>query len=203
MINPAPIVHEPFPDTHHDAYSRTVFGFWVYLMSDLILFGALFAVYIVLVHSTFGGPTPKELFRPLFALVQSLVLLTSSLTVGLASASAHRRNTKNTIIFFGLTFLLGMLFMGMELREFFDLEKAGHGWNQSAFLSAYFTVLSTHLLHVLFGLLWIPVLLIPVLREGISHVSIRRLTCLRMFWQFLNIIWVFIFSLVYLMGVIE
>src|SRR5665213_731751 len=108
MKNPA-TTHESFPDTHHDPYSRTIFGFWLYLMSDLILFGALFAVYIVSKDSTFGGPAAKDLFRPSFTLIQTLVLLVSSLTAGLAGAAAHRRRAKETIILFGVTFLLGIV----------------------------------------------------------------------------------------------
>lgn len=202
MKNPATATHESFPDTHHDAYSKTVFGFWVFLMSDLLLFGALFATYMVLSNSTFGGPSAKDLFRPSFTLIQTLVLLVSSLTAGLAGAAAHRKHKRETTALFGLTFLLGIVFMWMMLSEFSTLVRAGNGWDKSAFLSAYFTIVGTHGAHVLFALLWIPVLLIPVWREGVSHVSIRRLTCLRMFWQFLNIVWVFIFSFVYLMGVV-
>ena len=104
------------------------------------------------------------------------------------------------MMLFGITFLLGILFMGMELVEFSRFLQAGHGWEKSAFLSAYFTIVATHGVHVLFGLLWILVLLVPVWREGITPVSIRRLTALRMFWQFINIIWVLIFSFVYLLG---
>jgi cytochrome o ubiquinol oxidase subunit 3 len=193
--------HELFPDAHHDTYSRTVFGFWVYLMSDFILFGALFATFAVLSSSTFGGPSLGSLFTPSFTLWQTLVLLTSSLTVGLGGASAHRQSKSQTLLFFGATFLLGLIFMGMELKEFFNLIDTGNSWKRSASLSAYFTIVATHGLHVILALLWTLVLLIPVYREGISHVSVRRLTCLRMFWQFINIIWVLIFSFVYLMGV--
>lgn len=196
------IKHESYPDTHHDIYSKTTFGFWVYLMSDFVLFGALFATYAVLSGSTFGGPTAKELFYPGFTLTQSLIFLVSALTVGIGGAAAHRKDKKMTLLMFGITFLLGIAFMTMELNEFSRLISAGHGWNKAAFLSAYFTVVGTHGLHVVFGLLWIPILLFPVWREGITPESIRRLTCLRMFWQFLNIIWVLIFSLVYLMGVV-
>jgi cytochrome o ubiquinol oxidase subunit III len=199
MSNPGPS-HESYPDTHHDPYSRTIFGFWLYLMTEFILFGALFATYAVLSKSTFGGPTARELFHLDFTFVQTLILLTSSLTVGLAGASAHRKDKHKTLLFFGLTFLLGACFMGMEFHEFSRFISAGNGWDQSAFLSAYFTVVGTHGLHVLFGLLWIIVLLLPVWREGVSHVSVRRLTCLRMFWQFLNIIWIFMFYFVYLLG---
>lgn len=202
MKNPGTMTHEPYPDTHHDTYSRTVFGFWIYLMSDFVLFGALFATYAVLSHSTFGGPSAHELFYPPFTLTQTLIMLVCSLAVGLGGAAAHRGNRNHTLTFFGIAFLLGTAFMWMELAEFSRLIAAGHGWNQAAFLSAYFTVVGTHGLHVIFGLLWILVLLLPVWREGITSASIRRLTCLRMFWQFLNIVWVFIFSLVYLMGVV-
>jgi cytochrome o ubiquinol oxidase subunit III len=196
------MTHEIYPDPHHNPYSRTVFGFWLYLMSDFILFGALFAAYVVLKDATFGGPTTKELYHPTYSLVQTLILLTCSLTVGLGGASAHRKHKFWTLALFGLTFVLGAIFLGMELNEFSRFLSAGHGWNQSAFLSMYFTIIGTHGVHVVFGLLWIIVLLVPVWREGITHVSVRRLTCLKMFWQFLNIIWVFIFSFVYLLGVV-
>lgn len=193
--------HESYPDPHHDTYSRTIFGFWVYLMTDFVLFGAIFATYAVLKDSTFGGPAAKDLFYLPFTLIQTLVLLLGSLTAGLGGASAHRKNKKATLLFFSLTFLIGAIFMGMMLAEFSHLHRAGHGWNQSAFLSAYFTLVGTLGVHVLFGLVWILVLLVPVWREGISHVSLRRLTCLRMFWQFVNIVWMLIFSFVYLLGV--
>jgi len=201
MKNPVTTTHETYPDVYHDAYSRTIFGFWVYLMSDFILFGALFATYAVLCASTFGGPSARDLFHLPFTLIQTLLLLVSSFTAGLAGTAAHRKNQHLTLVFFGMTFFLGVLFMGMEIAEFSRLLNTGNNWDNSAFLSAYFTLVSTHGVHVLFGLLWIIILLLPVWREGVSHVSIRRLTCLRMFWQFLNIIWVFIFSFVYLMGV--
>jgi cytochrome o ubiquinol oxidase subunit 3 len=194
-------MHEHFPDTFHDNYSKTVFGFWIYLMTDFILFGALFAIYIVLSESAFGGASLRELFRTPFTLTQTLILLASSLTAGLGGAAAHRKEKNPTIAFFSLTFLLGIVFMWMEFVEFSRLITMGNRWDKSGFLSAYYTVVGTHGVHILFGLLWILVLLLPVWREGVSSVSIRRLTCLRMFWQFLNIIWVLIFSYVYLMGV--
>jgi cytochrome o ubiquinol oxidase subunit III len=196
------LAHEMSPDTHHDPYSKTVFGFWVFLMSDFILFGTLFATYAVLNGGTYGGPSAGELFSLPFNLAQTLVLLLCSFVSGLAGAAAHRRRRNWTLALFGLTFVLGALFLGMMLTEFSGLIAAGHAWHQSAFLSAYFTLVGTHGVHLLFGLLWIPVLLIPVWKEGIGHATLRRLTCLRMFWQFLNIVWIFIFSFVYLMGAI-
>lgn len=201
MKNPGTMTHESYPDPYHDAYSRTIFGFWLYLMSDFILFGALFATYAVLKSSTFGGPSGRDLFHPTFALIQALFLLLASLTAGLGGASAHRQNKNSTIALFGISFLAGVAFMWMEFNEFSRFISAGHGWDQSAFLSIFFTIIGTHGVHVIFGLLWSIVLLVPVWREGVSRVSVRRLSCLRMFWQFLNIIWVFIFSFVYLLGV--
>lgn len=192
--------HETFPDPHHDVYSRTTFGFWLYLLTDFVLFGTLFATYAVLAHSTYGGPCIRDIYDLPFTLAPVLILLTSSLTVGLGAAMAHRKNIKWTIALFGITFLLGVLFTGMEFYDFVRLINEGYSWDKSAFLSAYFTLVGTHSVHMIFALLWVIVLILPVVREGITHVSLRRLTCLKMFWQFLNIIWVFIFSFVYLLG---
>ncbi len=195
-------VHEAYPDTHHDTYSKTIFGFWVYLMTDLILFGTLFATYAVLSDSTFGGPSAQDLFHLPKALTETLILLLSSFTVGIGAAAAHRKDKKLCVALFAATFVLGAIFMVMVCNGLSALIRQGHGWNQSAFLSSYFTLIGTLVLHVVFGLLWMIVLLIPVLKEeSVSHVSLRRLACLKMFWQFINIVWVLIFSFVYLMGV--
>jgi len=200
MNHPKHMHHEQYPDIFHGAYGRTIFGFWIYLMSDFILFGAFFATYMVLKDSTFGGPSARDLFHLPFSFVQTLVLLTSALTAGLGGASAHRKNKNLTLLYFGITFVLGLIFLWMQLDEFSNYVSAGNGWDKSAFLSGYFTLVGTHTLHIVFGLLWMIVLMVPVCLEGISHVSIRRLTCMRMFWQFLNIVWIFIFSFVYLLG---
>jgi cytochrome o ubiquinol oxidase subunit III len=192
--------HESYPDPHHGVYSRTVFGFWIYVLSDFILFGALFATYAVLHNNTFGGPSARDLFHLPFTFTQTLILLISSFTIGLAGASAHRKNKNWTLTLFAVTFLLGIVFMGMELAHFARLVHEGNGWQRSAFLSAYFTLVGTHTIHMLFATLWVIVLTVPVWREGLTPVSVRRLTCLKMFWQFLNVVWVFIFSFVYLIG---
>lgn len=202
MTKPAAMSHEPYPDKHHDAYSRTVFGFWLYLLTDFVLFAVLFATYIVLQNSTFGGPSAKDLIDLPFTFIQSLVLLTSSFTIGLAGALAHRQNKKGTIIFFAITFLLGVAFLWMEFSRFSALISEGYTWKPSAFLSAFYTLIGTHALHMIFALLWVIVLIIPVCIYGVTPVSIKRLTCLRMFCQFLNVIWMFIFTFVYLAGVI-
>lgn len=196
------IVHEKYPDSHHDAYSKTVFGFWLYIISDFMLFATLFATYAVLRNSTFGGPASRDLFHLPITLFQTLVLLCSSFTIGLTGASAHRRNKSYTIAFAGITLLLGVIFIWMECIELSRLMVAGNSWQKSAFLSAFFTLIGTHGIHLLFGMLWIIVLIVPVVLSGVTPVSIKRITCLRMFWQFLNVIWIFIFTIVYLMGVI-
>ncbi len=201
MKQSIPIVHEAYPDTHHDTYSRTILGFWLYLLSDFILFGALFATYAVLCNNTFGGPSAGELFNLPSVLQRTLVLLLAAFTVGLAGTSAHRRHKAWTLSLFGATFVLGLLFLGMQISEFCTLLTAGHSWRESAFLSAYFTLLGTFSFHIALGLLWILVMVVPVCFNRIDGVDIRRLTCLRVFWQFLNIVWGFIFSFVYLLGV--
>ncbi len=201
MANPNESQVEKYPDPFHDAYSRTIFGVWLFLLSDFILFGVLYATYAVLRHNTFGGPSAADLISMPLTLVQSLVLLTSSFTAGLAGASIHRMDKKKTLLFFAITFLLGTIYLGMEFYEFFDLFITGNSWKRNAFLSSFFTLLGTHGMHVLFGLIWMIVLLIPVAMHEITPKDIRRLTCFRMFWQFLNVVWIFIFSFVYLQGV--
>ncbi|EDV18422.1 uncharacterized protein TRIADDRAFT_35138 [Trichoplax adhaerens] len=202
MSNPAVnIQDERFPDTHRGVYSKTIFGFWVYLLSDFMLFATLFAAYAVLRNATYGGPTAKDLFNIHYTLIQTVVLLCASLTAGMGGVFAHKRRKIPTIICFTLTFIVGLVFMAMEWGEFTHLIASGSGWQRSAFLSSYFTVVGTHGLHVIFALLWVIVLLPPVFKDGLNPVNIRRLTCLRMFWQFLNVVWIFIFTIIYLMGV--
>jgi cytochrome o ubiquinol oxidase subunit III len=191
---------EKYPDGHHDVYSKTLFGFWVFLMTDFVLFGALFATYAVLRNSTFGGPSGHDLFNLHYTLIQSIILLIGSYTSGMAGACAHRRKKGWTIVMLLLTFILGAAFFCMLMHEICLFMQANHRWEQSAFLSMFYTIVATHGLHILFGLLWILVMLIPLGQNGITPINLRRVSCLRMFWQFLNIIWVFVFTLVYLLG---
>ncbi len=186
---------------HHEVGGRTIFGFWVYIMSDCLIFASLFATYAVLQGGTFGGPSPKDIFQLPFILTETIILLTSSFTCGLAMLSAHH-NKKGPLIFFLLsTLLLGLLFVGMEIYEFNQLLHEGYSWTKSAFLSAFFTLIGTHGLHVLSGCLWLVVLLTQIHRWGISHIVARRLTAFSLFWHFLDIVWIFIFTFVYLFGV--
>lgn len=200
MTQPIPQPHESYPDPHHDPYSKTVFGFWVYLLTDFIMFAAFFAVYAVLRNSTHGGPSIKDLTHHHFILFQTVLLLTCSFTSGLAGATAHRKNKQATAALFLVTFVLGAIFTSLELFELIRFTALGNGWQRSAFLSAFFTIVGTHAIHMLFALLWTIVLIIPVWRDGIDSVNLRRVPCLKMFWQFLNIIWVLIFTVVYFIG---
>lgn len=183
--------------------NRTIFGFWVYLMTDCVLFASLFATFAVLRNSTFGGPSGNQLFSMPYALTETLILLTSSFSCGLAILAAQRRNKKLVIALFSLTFLLGAAFLAMELTEFTHLVHDGDSWRRSGFLSAFFTLVGTHGLHITVGLLWMMVMMAQVLRRGLTSVNIRKLTLLSLFWHFLDVIWIFIFTIVYLLGAVQ
>jgi len=180
--------------------TKSTFGFWIYLMTDAILFASLFATYAVLRNNTNGGPGGQELFSLPFVLVETLLLLTSSFTVGLALLAVHRHDKQKALILLGITFALGAAFIAMELTEFAHLIQEGHSWRQSAFLSAFFTLVGTHGLHILVGLMWLSVMIVKVVREGLNRANVRKLTLLAMFWHFLDVVWIFIFSIVYLIG---
>lgn len=194
--------HEAYPDSHHDIYSKTVFGFWLYLLTDFMLFATIFAAYAVLRDNTFGGPTPRELFDLEYTTIQTFILLVSTFTISIGGVYAHRKNRGGTIFFYLLSFLLGLVFLGMEGHELTHIVAAGSGWDQNAFASAFFSLIGIFLLHIVFGLLWIILLVIPVFGKEVSDTSVRRLTCLKMFWQFLNVVWVFIYTIVYLLGIV-
>ena len=174
--------------------SKVLFGFWVYLMTDCMLFGVLFATYAVLYHHNL------DIFNLPYALAETLVILTSSFTSGLALLSGINSKRGQVLFWFGVTFLLGLVFITMEFLEFQRLIAAGHSWEQSAFLSAFFTLVGTHGLHISLGLFWMLVLLFPVWRHGLTPVSFRRLSCLKLYWHFLDLVWIFIFTFVYLAG---
>lgn len=183
------------------AVSPTRLGFWIYLMTDLIVFASLFATYVILRHGTNGGPGGSDIFDLSFVLVETGILLASSLTCGLAHAALRYRKLGQFWVFLITTLLLGAAFLGMELNEFAHLVSAGHSWQQSAFLSAFFTLVGTHGFHILIGLLWCSVLGITIRRRGVSEVLERKVGLFSMFWHFLDIVWIFIFTVVYVMGV--
>jgi cytochrome o ubiquinol oxidase subunit 3 len=181
-------------------FQKTTLGFWIYLMTDLILFSTLFATYGVLHHGTFGGESAGQLFSLPYALTETLLLLTSSFTCGLAMLAARQHNRQLVLTFFGITFLLGAAFLGLELHEFRNLVLDGNSWQRSAFLSSFFTLVGTHGLHITIGLIWIFTMMTQTLRRGLDHHVVRRLTLLSLFWHFLDIVWIFIFTVVYLLG---
>jgi cytochrome o ubiquinol oxidase subunit 3 len=180
--------------------NKVTFGFWVYLMSDCVLFAGLFATYAVLQSATFGGPSITDIFDLPFVLAETLLLLTSSFTVGLALVAARMKKKKAVLAALTATLLLGFAFLGMEVSEFTHLVAAGEGPSRSAFLSAFFTLVGTHGLHVFFGSLWMIVVVAHLMVGGITQGALRKLTCVALFWHFLDIIWIFIFTFVYLMG---
>lgn len=188
---------EKHPDPHHDLYSRTVFGFWLFLLTDFVLFGTIMACYAVLRPSNLGGTKVLELFNHDYALLQTFLMLIAATSAGLGGAAAHRKDRKLTLVFFSLTFLAALVFSVFEYLDFSRLLNAGYSWQTSGFLSVFFTLLATHGLHVVLGFIFIPFMLIPVYKEGVGHEEIRRLTCLRMFFQFLNIVWIFVYTIVY------
>jgi cytochrome o ubiquinol oxidase subunit 3 len=192
LAQPAPVV---------DMSSKTITGFWVYLMTDCVLFASLFAVYAVLHNNTFGGPSGAQLFNLPDVLAETLCLLTSSFTCGLGVLAAYRQAMRHVIVWFSLTFILGATFLYLEISEFSRFVHMGDSWSKSGFLSAFFTLVGTHGLHISVGLLWLLIMMIQVIRKGLGENQLRRLTMFSLFWHFLDLIWIFIFTIVYLMGV--
>ncbi|MDB5167581.1 MAG: cyoC [Candidatus Saccharibacteria bacterium] len=179
---------------------KKTLGFWIYLMTDCVLFAALFATFAVLHTSTFGGPTGAKLFDLPFVLIETMILLTSSFTIGLAVLGSARGFKKQTLIWLVITFALGAAFLTLELTEFSHLVADGNGWDRSAFLSSFFTLVGTHGLHIAIGLLWLIVMIIRLWRFNFKQSDLNRLALFGLFWHFLDIVWIFIFSIVYLIG---
>jgi cytochrome o ubiquinol oxidase subunit 3 len=188
-------------DEHEANEAKSLFGFWIYLMTDCVLFSSLFATYMVLRNSTFGGPAGNELFSLPFVFTETMVLLLSSFTAGLGTLAVRKRDTRQTVLWFAITALLGLFFLTMELTEFHKLYIEGNSWKRSGFLSAFFTLVGTHGLHITAGLLWMATLTINLVRNGWRESTAKRFMMLSLFWHFLDIIWVFIFTIVYLLGV--
>jgi len=177
-------------------------GFWIYLMTDCILFASVFATYIVLRENTYGGPGGGELFDMPFVLIQTLLLLTSSFVCGLALLAARARKKAAVVGWLIATFIFGASFLILELSEFIKLLGEGHGWQASAFLSSFFTLVGLHGAHIAVGLLWLVVMVWQIMRLGFTAGTTRRLTLFSLFWHFLDVIWICIFTIVYLMGVL-
>ncbi|WP_049621561.1 cytochrome o ubiquinol oxidase subunit III [Frateuria defendens] len=187
---------------HHDDGSKTLLGFWIYLMSDCLIFSVLFATFGVLAANTAGGPSGKELFELPYVFGETMLLLISSFTFGGAMLAMNAGRKNQVVAWLLVTFVFGAGFIGMELYEFAKLIHEGAGPNRSAFLSAYFTLVGTHGLHVTCGLIWILIMTHMVARFGLDGVVKRRLSCLSLFWHFLDLVWICVFTFVYLRGVL-
>lgn len=187
----------------HHPENGSMLGFWLYLMSDSFIFAILFATFAVLSTSYAGGPGPKELFDLNLIAVNTALLLTSSITYGFVLIQMQKRNLKGTMTWLAVTGLLGLGFLAIEIYEFHHLIHIGAGPDRSAFLSAFFTLVGTHGLHVTFGCVWLVVLLFQLKKYGIEASTVRRVNCLSMFWHFLDVVWIGVFSFVYLIGVVQ
>ena len=186
----------------HHPENGTLLGFWIYLMSDCLLFACLFAAYAVLGRSYAGGPTGGEIFDlPLVAINTSLLLL-SSITYGFAMLEMQRNGLKLMLVWLAITGLLGAGFIGIEVTEFLHLIHEGNGPQRSAFLTSFFSLVGTHGLHVSFGIIWLITLCVQSTKHGLTPENKRRLMCLSMFWHFLDVVWIGVFTFVYLMGVL-
>lgn len=181
-----------------EANDRVLFGFWIYLMTDLLMFSVLFAAYAVLHNNTFGGESASQLFSMPVALTETLILLTSSFTSGIGMIAARQRNKTQTLLWFGITFFLGLVFLFFELKEFSTFIHEGHSLQSNAFMSSFFILVGTHGLHITSGLLWMGITLLYVMQRGLNSHLVRKLTMLSLFWHFLDIVWIFIFTIVYL-----
>lgn len=187
-------------EEHHDTGGNTLFGFWLYLMTDCLLFASVFATYAVLYMNTAGGPGGRELFDLKFVAVETAVLLVSSITYGFAMLAGHNHQRGQTLLWLLVTFALGASFIGMELYEFHHLIESGNGPQRSAFLTSFFTLVGMHGLHVTAGLVWMLVLMVELMKRGTGPRTLTRLGCLSMFWHFLDVVWICVFTVVYLMG---
>ncbi len=190
------------PDPYQDVYSKNTLGFWFYLMTDCMIFTTLFVTYAVLKNNTFGGPSSNELFSQATSFAETMILLCSSVACGFGLLSSLKNNKKKVVFWLAVTFLLGAAFIALELNEFYHLILEGNSFTRSAFLSSFFTLVGTHGLHVSVGLLWLMVMIVQVSLLGITIDTFRRLMIFGMFWHFLDLVWVFIFTFVYLIGVI-
>jgi cytochrome o ubiquinol oxidase subunit III len=184
------------------ASTRTVvaYGFWIFILSDITMFSALFAAFAVLSDRTAGGPTGHQLINLSHVFIETLCLLVSSYTCGLGALSAERGQRERYLAFAALTFVLGAVFLFIEISDFVDMVRVGAGPSRSAYLSAFFTLVGMHGAHVTCGLLWLVYMVAQVVAKGMRPRVLRRLLCFSLFWHALDVIWVGVLTLVYLMG---
>ena len=196
------LFHEAVEHEHPEG-SSTMLGFWIYLMSDCLIFAMLFAAYGVLGANYAAGPSPRDLFELPLVAVNTSALLLSSITYGFAMLEMARNRVAATQIWLAITGIFGLCFLTIELTEFAGLIAEGAGPQRSAFLSSFFTLVGTHGLHVTFGCVWLVTLMVQVWRFGLTSANKRRLMCLSLFWHFLDVIWIGVFTFVYLLGMLR
>ncbi|MBE7941110.1 MULTISPECIES: cytochrome o ubiquinol oxidase subunit III [Ramlibacter] len=187
----------------HHPQQGTLLGFWLYLMSDCLVFAILFATYAVLGRSYAAGPSGADLFELPVVATNTALLLFSSITYGFAMIGMQAGRKGQVLGWLAITGLLGLGFLSLELNEFAHLIHEGAGPQRSAFLSSFFTLVGTHGLHVTFGCIWLVTLMLQVGKHGLTFENKRRLVCLSMFWHFLDVVWIGVFTFVYLMGVLQ
>ena len=192
------------PGSHDDhGASNTVLGFWLYLMTDCIIFASLFAVFAVTGNQFAGGPSGKDVFELPGVMMETAILLLSSITFGFGMLAAHKGKSTALLAWLGVTFVLGVAFIALEIHEFSLLIAQGYGPERSAFLSAFFTLVGTQGLHVTVGLIWMTILAVQVIgNKKVTQRDLTRLTCLSLFWHFLDIVWICVFTFVYLTSVV-
>lgn len=193
--------HHDHEEHGHDESSLKIFGFWIFLITDLILFSVLFATYAILKNRYNGGPTGQELFEVPIFVAETFLLLTSSFTSGLATLALKKGYKQSVVGWLIITMILGLGFIGLEVREFITLVNEGATISTSAFLSAFFVLVGTHGLHVSAGIIWMASATIQLARHGINEVTERKVFIVGLYWHFLDVVWIFIFTVVYLMGV--
>lgn len=186
---------------HHNSDNMDLFGFWIYILSDCILFATIFAAFVVLKDNLYGGAGFKQFINLNYVLIETIALLTSSFTFGLSIISFYEKKLSSVITWLVMTLMLGSIFIYMEVNEFIQLYADGYTWHKSAALSSFFTLVGTHGLHVFIGLIWLAVVIMQLFSFGLSDTMKRRMTYLGLFWAFLDIVWIFVFTIVYLMGV--
>ena len=197
-----PVFHLMEGAPEHHPGDSTMLGFWIYLMSDCLIFACLFAVYGVLGRNYAAGPSGADLFDLQLVALNTAMLLLSSITYGFAMIEMNRNRTKAVLVWLAITGLFGLAFLGIEMYEFAHLIHEGATPQRSAFLSSFFTLVGTHGLHVTFGIIWLVTLMVQVGKHGLIRENKRRLLCLSMFWHFLDVVWIGVFTFVYLMGVL-
>jgi cytochrome o ubiquinol oxidase subunit 3 len=197
-----PVFHLEEEHAHAEG-SSTMLGFWLYLMSDCLIFAMLFAAYGVLGGNYAAGPAPKDLFDLDLVAVNTAMLLFSSITYGFAMLTMDKGRVAATQTWLAVTGLFGLAFLSIELYEFSHMIHEGATPQRSAFLSSFFTLVGTHGLHVTFGIVWLVTLMTQVARFGLTEPNRRRLMCLSMFWHFLDVVWIGVFTFVYLMGMLR